>query len=266
MARAYFLSDIHLTGQDEPNARVLIAFLERLLEDARLGGDTAPTHLFLVGDIFDLWVGDHDYFKRKFGSVVGLVRLLAHSGVEVHYFEGNHDLHLEGFWSRDLGVKVHAGPAFFDIDGYKVRVEHGDQMNLEDTGYLFLRWLLRTEPVRKLALGLPEKVVSFIGEQASAMSRSYTSGAPEAQAQGSIGYEIVTAREKRIRDIIRSHAQRALKERPFDLLVSGHVHVIDDYDFTAGGTRVRAVNLGSWFDQPRVFAFTEGHGEFFSLT
>ncbi len=246
MTCAYFVSDIHLTSSDEPNARALLALLEKLRSDALGGSGEKPTHLFLVGDIFDLWIGSHEYFVQKFGPVIRAIRAVVDAGVTVHFFEGNHDLHLKKFWQDKLGVQVHSDAEIFELAGKTVRVEHGDLINPDDKGYLFLRSFLRTSAMRALALNLPSRVVAAIGERASRASRSYTSTAKELPVD-------------KIRRLIRTHAERVFREKPFDLIITGHVHVVDDVTFPASGRDVRSINLGSWYDGPKAFVVSDSH-------
>lgn len=250
--KAYFVSDIHITRPGEDAAIAFETFLRGLIRDTHLSGDAKPTHLFLVGDIFDLWVGDHDYFRETYATIAQLIGALLEAGVEIHYFEGNHDLHLAEFWQDRIGVEVHSDWAQFRLGGREVRVEHGDLINPDDRGYLFLRALLRSRLVRALALGLPSAVVAMIGDRMSRASRTYTSTRKELPAE-------------RIRDLIRAHAERVHRDQPFDLLVTGHVHVKDDQIIRINEKSVRSVNLGSWYDGPKAFVLTESGGEFVSL-
>lgn len=230
MRASYFVSDIHLQESTGPDGLALLQFLNGLVPKAR------NTRVFLVGDIFDLWVGDHDYFRRKFRPIVDVIEQLSKEGSEIHFFEGNHDFHLKRFWQQHLGVKVHTDAEYFEINGRVARVEHGDLINPDDRGYLFLRWFLRTPVMRWLATHLPSKIVQKIGDRASRTSRHYTSTAKELP-------------EVEIRALIHQHARRALAEKPFDLIVSGHVHVRDDAMIDGA----RSVNLGSWFHDRKVF-------------
>jgi UDP-2,3-diacylglucosamine hydrolase len=62
--------------------------------------------------------------------------------------------------------------------------------------------------------------------------------------------------QEEIRSMIRQHALRSFSERPFDLIVSGHMHVFDDFSFTQNGQQFRSINLGSWLEEPRVLQIT----------
>lgn len=249
---ALFVSDIHLVAPDDEKTKLFVKFLTDLYADVRdrtahPAASSAPdprTQLFLVGDIFDLWVADHDYFAEKFRDVVDSIRALVKSGVEVHYFEGNHDLHLTKFWSDAIGATVHKDAATFAINGLTVRVEHGDLINPDDRGYLFLRKFLRSAPMTFLSHRLPEIAVKAIGERASRASRDYTSNAKGKPAD-------------EIRRLIRAHAERVGRQETFDLIVSGHMHVSDDFVFDVDGRQVRSVNLGSWYEPPRALVIDD---------
>lgn len=243
MTRAYFVSDLHLYSADDPNAQRF----EKFLSD--LTATDGTTHLFLLGDIFDMWLADHRYFVDRYKRIIAeLVRLKA-EGVAIHYFEGNHDLHLKKYWNGELGFHVHGGPVLVELAGIRVRLEHGDQMDPEDLGYRFLRWFLRTPPLRFLTHHLPGSVAAWIGERASASSRQYTS-------------ERKTITENRAIAKIRQHARRVHERDPFDLLIAGHVHFRDDYSDEAG---FRAVNLGTWLDRPCYFLLEDGAGGFVEI-
>jgi len=120
MIEAWFVSDIHIESMKDKKARALLAFLNSL------GQTRKATHLFLVGDIFDLWIGPHEFFVNKFEPIVERLKELNQAGVQIHYFEGNHDLHLRKFWQGQIGIQVHAGPQRFQLGSLTVHVEHGD--------------------------------------------------------------------------------------------------------------------------------------------
>lgn len=228
MKSYYFLSDLHLRDMQDPKAQNLLRFF---ISQAEL-----PTKsvVFLVGDIFDLWLGKHTYFRQKFKPIVEAIKDFIEKGGEVHYFEGNHDLHLKKFWQDDLGVIVHSGPEYFHLDDEIVRIEHGDEMDPEDTGYIFLRWLLRTPILQWIILNLPGFLVASIGRAMSRTSRVYTNSLRDPQ---------------RILRVIHTHAQKVFLQRPFQVIISGHVHLRDEISFAMSGQKMTSYNLGSWDDQ-----------------
>ncbi len=247
MPCAYFVSDIHIQSPECPRARLFEQFLRNL------SGQTKITHLFLLGDIFDLWVADHRYFIDRYRVIIDEIRRLERAGVDICYFEGNHDLHLQYFWADQLGLTVHKGPTYVQLGNWTLRVEHGDQMDPDDRGYLFLRWFLRTPPIRWLVCNLPGALIARIGERASTGSRQYTTHTKSITADRAIAK-------------IRDHAWRAFIDRPFDIILSGHVHVRDDFRIDKDGNSFRTVNLGSWLDAPCYFKIDGNDGQFHELT
>jgi UDP-2,3-diacylglucosamine hydrolase len=239
MPAAVFVSDVHIASPDSERSELFTRFLESLSYEAGV------RHLCLLGDIFDLWVADHGYFVDRYARIIGEVRRLKEEGVEVSYFEGNHDLYLRHFWERKLGVTVHGGPAMVRFGDRLVRLEHGDQMDPDDRGYLFLRWFLRTPPIHFLNRSLPGSLIRRIGERASASSRHYTSNTKTIDSSDAVRK-------------IREHAEKVHAEDPFDLIISGHVHIRDDCELESGNGRFRSVNLGSWYDRPCYFRLGYG--------
>jgi len=233
VSRALFVSDIHISSPHDSRAGLFRRFIEKCRQDP-------PAHLFLVGDIFDLWVADRSFFVEAYQPLIDELLQLKHLGTEIHYFEGNHDLDLRLYWQHKLGFDVQDSAAFFELYGRCVRVEHGDQMDPEDRGYLLLRWFLRTAFMRFLGRALPNRWVRWIGRRASSASRDYTT-------------QVKVASDEQVRAKIRDHALRVYPEKPFDLLLSGHVHVREDSELGVSGRKVRCVNLGTWLKEPLVF-------------
>lgn len=242
--KAYFVSDIHIKSEDKNNGEKFLRFLENLPDDT--------THLVLLGDIFDLWVGSHEYFIKKFSQTIDQIRKVLNNNVEIHYFEGNHDLHLKSFWEKSLGITVHRDEYFFELGNITVRAEHGDLMNKDDKGYLFLRKALRTFPMNVLATQLPGKIVEAIGDRSSRASRFYND-------RHSKNYR------SKVIEITRQYAQNVAQERPFDIIITGHTHVEDDFTFEQSGKTVRSINLGTWLDRPKAFLLTSTEQKFIDL-
>ncbi len=246
MLNAYFVSDLHIGSPTDSRAELFLKFLGQL----RSGENVS--HLFLMGDVFDLWVAAHSYFIDRYQIITDEIVRLRDDGVEIHYFEGNHDLYLRHYWGEQIGLTVHEGPAFFDLGHQTVRIEHGDQMDPDDRGYRFLRWFLRTPPLKFLMPRLPGGLVVAIGRKSSQSSRVYTSQPKP------------ISRDDPVRKI-RTHAQKVYDEMPFNLIISGHVHVRDQYLVQDGQIAFKSVNLGTWLDAPCYYQLDETGGRLVDL-
>ena len=234
---AFFVSDIHLKSVDERNGKTLLRFLNSLV-------GTKDVHLFLLGDIFDWWLSDHKVFVEKFYPIIESIQKLIQQGVNVYFFEGNHDLHIHPYWADKLGVRVFTDAEYFKLGAWTVRCEHGDLINLEDKAYLRMRALFRHPIVEALGHHLPGIMWEKIGLFFSHKSRQVSAGYRE-------------NKEQKLIQMIRAHAERAYQEKPFDFIITGHMHVRDEYYFGSSKSKPGSINLGSWFEEVKVLKLTE---------
>lgn len=213
----------------ERNSEILLRFLHYLRTQ-----NPQETHLFLLGDIFDLWIGGHEVFVKKFQPLVNAICDLKEAGARIIYIEGNHDVHIHSFWRKKLGIEVFVEAQFYELNGLVVRVEHGDLINLEDTSYLRYRSFIRHPFIQPLGQIIPGKIWDEVGNYAARKSRAR-----------SHNYRV--SNEDKLIQMIHHHAHRVYEEKPYDLIVSGHMHVHDDYEFNVGSRKARSINLGSWY-------------------
>lgn len=245
---AWFLSDIHLKSVEERNGKILLRFLRSLL-----AGNPSQIHLFLLGDIFDLWIGGHDYFVQKYKPLMEALQELKSAGARITYIEGNHDVHIEDFFQRQLGAEVFVEAQYFEIDGVRIRCEHGDLINLNDKAYLRYRGVIRHPLVKPLGTRLPGRFWGYVGTKMSAKSRKKSG-------------HYRTRNEAQLVAMIRGHIAHAYQEKAFDYIISGHMHVFDDHIVDFDGHKVRSINLGSWFEENvKVFRIKSGQGEWVLL-
>lgn len=231
--KAWFISDIHIKKLNERNSHILLRFLHFLqTEDF--------THLFLVGDIFDYWIGDDPYFVQKFQPIVDALKTLKKKNVQIIYFEGNHDVHISDFWQAELGFHVFHEDQYFQIGQQTVRVSHGDLINPYDIAYQRYRVVYRHKITEKIIRAIPGQIFDRIGEMLSQYSRKKSSVRRKDSGED-------------LRKMIRDYAEKSYHERKFDYIITGHMHVKDEYDFHGA----KSINLGSWFDQPEAFWLTD---------
>ena len=228
--RAYFISDVHVKSETSHRGKSLIRFLNELPGDM--------THLFLLGDIFEFWIGDDSYWSEMFRTIVNRIHVLSQSGVEIHYIEGNHDISIGGAWP---GVQVHTD--FLDIQlGDKLfHLEHGDKFNSKDYGYLFLRWLLRSKGIRMLYENVSGRGLWRVGTYLSERGRKYPS-------------QLEQSKREKIKQCCIEYAEKKLREVSYDYMVMGHTHLEMEERLSGGACYM---NLGSWMESPR-YGFYDG--------
>jgi UDP-2,3-diacylglucosamine hydrolase len=230
---SWFLSDLHLKDSFERNGNILLRFLFELNQNPQ------EHRLFLLGDIFDVWVSDGSVFQDKFKIIIDEIVRLKKNGGQVYYFEGNHDVHIDIFWTKLHGIPVFEKAQYLDLDGLTVRIEHGDYINPNDKTYLKWLEMLRSSYMKFAGRNIPSHVWDMLARWYSTKSRKKTS-------------RYSSEKSEDIRKLIRSYAESCFSEKPFDLIVTGHMHVFDFYELKKSDKLAQSVNLGTWLEKPRV--------------
>jgi UDP-2,3-diacylglucosamine hydrolase len=212
--RVHIFSDLHLTALDEPLA---VAFLKAMGE-LQGPGDA----LVLAGDIFEILVGNSAYFQEKTAPFLEVIRELLHRGVSVFYIEGNHDFHLSGLLPSGVFISsdsiriqvVHSSGTPKTIE-----VVHGDLVDSEDRGYLLMRRIFRSSPVRIAAALLPGKLITGFARVLSRDHDQKSAQLPESWSQN---------RRSRLRALYHADAERR-RSLGADFVVMGHCHDLDEW-------------------------------------
>lgn len=213
---------------EERNSQTLLRFLLSFVDNQR-----PITHLFLLGDIFDLWVGGHEYFAKKWKPLLDCIqKLIQEKNVQVYFIEGNHDLHIDPYWVKTLHAKVYTESLQLSLGPWKIHLEHGDLINKNDIKYLRYRAIVRSTALRFLGCNLPGFFWDYIGNKMSQKSSQYSRVFREGHAE-------------ELRSMIRTYAQQL---NGVDYIFTGHFHVRDDFPFQKNGKTVHSINLGSWQD------------------
>jgi UDP-2,3-diacylglucosamine hydrolase len=139
----YFLSDLHLRAPDDARTRRVVDFLR-----ARRGEADA---VYLVGDVFDLWLGYRSVVFSAFFPVLRAIADLVDSGTRVVVFPGNHDPDPGRFLARELGVELREGSLVEEFAGRRVWIEHGDLDDPRSHRHRIANRLAHARPLRWLA-------------------------------------------------------------------------------------------------------------------
>lgn len=142
-----FIADAHLHQPGDANYQKLLAFL------AELDGEVRA--LYLLGDIFQFWVGYRHTVFANYVPLLEALQRLRSMGIELVYVEGNHDFLLGPYFSDRLGCRIVTETALVEIDNLPVLLAHGDLVDPHDFSYRLLRATLRSLPLRLVKELLP---------------------------------------------------------------------------------------------------------------
>ncbi len=219
MKPVLFLSDLHFHSAQTPGGRALL----RLLDESR---DAAA--IYLVGDVFDFWLGHQSTLYRAAFPLLRRLAELVEAGVEVHLFSGNHDPDPGDFFD-EIGVQVHEAAVGIRLGDFRVRMEHGDTIDPRGLRHRLICQAVRHPWPRRLARLVPPDALWKL-------SRAYSRAATHTYGEPLPAALLHTYLPQRAREGI-------------DVLIMGHYHRAVHHRVVVNGRPVRFYGLGDWVQQ-----------------
>ncbi len=141
-----FISDLHLSLEKPELTRHFLHFLAQRAPQA--------AKLYILGDLFDAWVGDDD-FTPPSSKIREALKNLVNSGTEVFLQPGNRDFLMGDEFAKQTGLQLLADYAVIDLGGNPTLLTHGDLLCSDDHAYQTFRTLSRTATWRDNVLSKP---------------------------------------------------------------------------------------------------------------
>ena len=226
-----FISDLHLDAE-RPQTTAL--FGQFLRSEAR-GADA----LYILGDLFEAWVGDDD--PSETGAYVAAeLRALADSGVSVSFIRGNRDFLLGDDYARRAGMRILPDPAVVVLYGHPTLIQHGDLLCTDDVAYQQFRAQTRDPAWQAQFLAQPLAARLAFAQQARAASKAHQSGLRDAGTM-----ETIT-------DVSPATVDSVYARYGLDRMIHGHTHRPAVHELEVAGVARQRVVLGDWYDQGSV--------------
>ena len=225
-----FISDCHLDASRPEITRALTGFLERRAPQAE--------QLYILGDLFEVWLGDDDPVESR-QSVVDALQRLARQ-IPVYFMAGNRDFLLGEDFAARVGIRLLDEPEMLQLGQHHSLLIHGDTLCTDDHDYQQFRALVRSPEWQAdfLARPLAER------HEIAARLRSESS---DAMAQ----------KPAEIMDVNAAAVESCFRQHDVDTIIHGHTHrpAVHRYD----GGRQRLV-LGDWNPGPSFLSWTPQAG------
>jgi len=234
-----FVSDLHL---DAAWPDVTAQFREFLAGPGR-----QARALYILGDLFEVWIGDDDPDPAR-REVVAALRSLTDTGVPCFVMHGNRDFMLGDRFSRDSGCTLLSDGTIIDLDGERVLLMHGDVLCTDDHDYQRLRRIVRNPVVRwvfrHMSLGQRQRLAARL----RAGSRMHT-----------------TASAPDIMDVNAGAVLAAFRGSGVQTLIHGHTHRPAVHRLDIDGKPARRIVLGDWHAAGSVLEWRASGAELRSL-
>lgn len=221
MSRTLFISDLHLSP-DLP--RVTQGFL-RYLEQAK-----GATALYVLGDLFEAWVGD-DHRDDYNNTVIESFRALSDNGTHLFFVHGNRDFLLGRAFAEATGGTLLPDSQVIDAEGQRLLVMHGDQLCTRDEKYMAFRAQSRDPAWQQMMLEKPLDQRLMIAGMWRMQSKAMNSNKPE-----------------NIMDVTPEDVVHVMRQAGVTTLLHGHTHRPDVHELDIDGEYGRRMVLGDWRD------------------
>lgn len=198
MKPTLFISDLHLSDQRPDLARAFFHFLDTQARDAEA--------LYILGDLFDFWLGDDDDADIS-QQVMGALQTLHQTGVKLFFLQGNRDFLVASGFAKLSGCSLLDEETLIDLYGTRTLLMHGDTLCTDDVKYLEFRRKVRN-PItqfifRLLPLSVRKKIFYKVKSDSKASQQQKTA-------------MIMDVTEKAVMDVMQKHHATRL--------IHGHTH------------------------------------------
>ncbi len=228
-----FISDLHIDANQPP---ITTQFLEFLSGEA-----ASAEALYILGDLFESWVGDDAADPAQQAAIEGL-RALTRGGVPCFVMHGNRDFLLsEGFCALS-GAQLLPDPVKLTLYGQTVLVMHGDALCTDDRSYQALRATVRDPDWQRQFLALEVEQRRTLANAARDGSRAHTA---------SVTYEITDVNAESVASVIR--------QTGVPILLHGHTHRPAIHRMTIDAMPCARIVLGDWHEHGSVLRW-DAHG------
>ncbi len=242
------ISDVHIKQRNDYPFNLLINFLKH---EKTVNSDK----VFLLGDIFDLVCGPHDEYLYEFREVFDQLKHLINKNIEIHYFEGNHDLHLAKLFDKFIAqnglnkdkLVLHTAHLDMNLNGKKYYISHGDEIEIGNYTYKIYKKIIRSTPLEFVAnYVMPYSVLDSLGKKASIYSRERNRVSSQDLILNRDSYRI---------------AAISVASKGYDYIICGHNHIKDFFQSEIGGNKFTYINNG-YAQESKTFLYLRDDGTF----
>lgn len=221
-----FIADLHLDDNRPAVTARFAALCQGRARDAEA--------LYIMGDLFEYWLGD-DQAGPTVSAAEEALKDLTAAGVPVYVMHGNRDFLLGESFAERTGCSLLPEPALMHLGGEPVLLLHGDVLCTDDVEYQKFRAMVRDPDWQAQFLAKPLEERLALAQQARLGSQNATSRLPQ-----------------NIMDVNPKAVTQAFREHGVATMIHGHTHRPDVHELTVDGHSVRRIVLGDWGDEGSV--------------
>jgi len=226
MPEMLFISDLHL---DKERPEIIQLFSQFLSSQA-----SRCESLYILGDLFEYWIGD-DQPITGLESVIEGLQSLTGASVPVFFMHGNRDFLLGESFAKTTGIKRLPESAVIEVYGRRALIMHGDTLCTDDTDYQQMRSMLRHADWQKQFLSLPleERIQQALQLREKSLSATQD-------------------KKEDIMDVNAQSVENIMRDNNVDLLIHGHTHRPAIHEMLVDNKKAQRIVLGDWYSHGSV--------------
>ena len=236
---ALFISDLHLYRQRPAVTEAFRQFLRREAVQA--------DSLYILGDLFEAWIGDDDPDPHN-RSIVTSLKALTDSGTRCFFIRGNRDFLVSDRFAAETGVSILNDGTQIDLYNQPVLLLHGDTLCTDDKDYQRFRRFVHHPATQTVFLALPVAARRALAKRMRDQSMSTSSQKPE-----------------EIMDVNQAAVEQTMRDESVKILVHGHTHRPAAHRFKLAGSDVQRIVLGDWYSQGSILRWDSAGPELTTL-
>lgn len=196
-AETLFISDCHLSAEQPEITQHFISFIKTRATKARV--------LYILGDLFELWLGDDDE-AENLSSVLDVLHSLSKT-TQIYFLAGNRDFLVGQNLAKQVGFKLINEPHIITLNQQKTALIHGDTLCTDDVDYQNFRQLVRSQAWQQEFLAKPLSERQAIAKQLRENSKQAMQG-----------------KQEQIMDVNQNAVLEFTKQHNITQLIHGHTH------------------------------------------
>ena len=228
-----FISDIHLNAERPASLQMFGDFLR--------AAPRVLSRLYILGDLFDYWVGDDGGASLGHHAAESELRIASDAGVEIFFMHGNRDFLIGDDFAKRTGCKLLPDPTLIKIDDREFLLTHGDALCTDDTEH---------QTSRKEMLSSKWKM-AFL--QQPLATRIETAEAMREQSDAAKKQKSMT-----LMDVNQTAVETLMREHNADTLIHGHTHQPAVHSFQLNNKPAWRYVLGDWFEKRSALYYEKG--------
>jgi UDP-2,3-diacylglucosamine hydrolase len=218
-----FISDLHLSPRSPGATRLFLQFLAGRARQAEA--------LYILGDLFETWIGDDDIDEPYHAEIVSALRAASDAGLKISVMHGNRDFLLGSGFAAASGTLLLKDPHVLSTAEWQFVLSHGDALCLDDSAYMAFRAQVRSPEWQATLLAKP------LGER-----RAIAAHMREVSESSQRG------KDNPYTDLQAAATDDFLREHGYATFIHGHTHQPATHDHIVDGIHVERWVMSDWHE------------------